>query len=137
MGQIAAYMASQGWQASETKVDLGRPLPLADDHFDLVLRLETIELIRDVDSDRIEDLEAFNSSGVQNMLREMRRVAKPSGKVVISTPNACSLPTRSKWLHGQVLLMDPAHARELTPAELQRVWKACGLEIFDMQAVDS
>lgn len=137
VGPIAAYLASQGWQASETKVDLRGPLPLADDQFDLVLCLETIEHIKDVDSDRIEDLEAFNYSGVQNMLREMRRVTKPSGKVVVSTPNACSLLTLSKWLHGQVLLMDPAHVREFTPAELQRVCKACGLQVFDMQVVDS
>jgi len=137
VGPLAAYLASMGWIASETKQDLRGPLSLEANHFDLILCTETIEHIKDKDSDKIPDLEAFNYSGVKNMLLELSRSLAPEGLLLITTPNACSLLTLSKWLHGQVLLMDPHHVREFTPLELQRIAEQVGLVPVSVSVVDS
>lgn len=138
VGPLAAYLASSGhWTAHQTKSDLRHPLALPDAAFDLVLCTETIEHIKDVESSALTDLEAFNYSGVKQMLLELRRVMKPEGRLLVTTPNACSLLTLEKWLAGHVLLMDPAHVREFTPSDLQRVASECGLATQSMVTVNS
>ena len=137
VGPIGAYLATLGWTTLESKVDLRGPLPFMADLFDLVLCTETIEHIKDIESSAISDLEACNYSGVRNMLRELHRVLRPNGYLLITTPNASSLHTLSKWLHGEVLLMDPGHVREFTPLELRRIVEGCGFEQHDSRIVDS
>ena len=61
----------------------------------------------------------------------------PEGRLLVTTPNACSLLTLEKWLAGHVLLMDPAHVREFTPSDLQRVASECGLAAQSMITVNS
>jgi SAM-dependent methyltransferase len=137
VGPIAAYLGQLGWSVFESKVDLRGQLPFENESFDLVLCLETIEHIKDLDSARIEDLEAFNYSGMRNLLRELGRVARPSAPIIVTTPNACSFHTLNKWLRGEVLLMDPGHVRELTPLELERIAAECGLEARSITLIDS
>ena len=137
VGPLAAYLVSLGWTASETKEDLRGPLTLEAAHFDLVLCTETIEHVKDKESNKISDLEAFNYSGVKSMLLELSRSLTPNGLLLITTPNACSLLTLSKWLHGQVLLMDPQHVREFTPLELERIAGQVGLVPVSTSVVNS
>lgn len=64
------------------KCDLNRPLPFADRSFDLITSLEGIE-------------------HVENhflLLREFGRVIRPGGRLIISTPNICSLEQRLHFL---------------------------------------
>ena len=137
VGPIAAYLATLGWTATESKQDLRGPLSFADDQFDLILCTETIEHIKDKESDQIADLEAFNYSGVKNMLRELSRTLRPDGLLLVTTPNACSFLTLSKWLHGQPLLMDPGHLREFSESELDQVARDSGLVPVFTTVVDS
>lgn len=65
-----------------TKVDLNQTLPLPDDHFDCVVAIEVIE--------HLENHFQF--------MREMVRVTKPGGLIIITTPNVLSLPSRLKFL---------------------------------------
>ncbi len=67
-------------------------LPYADEEFDLVLSLEVIE--------HVEDQFSF--------LREARRVLKPGGTLVVSTPNVLNMNSRWRFLHsGFAQLFDP------------------------------
>jgi SAM-dependent methyltransferase len=137
VGPIAAYLATLGWTAAESKQDLRGPLPFEDGEFDLILCTETIEHIKDQESVHIVDLEAFNYSGIKNMLRELGRALQSDGLLLVTTPNACSLLTLSKWLHGHPLLMDPGHVREFTESELHRVAQDSGLAPVSTTVVDS
>jgi SAM-dependent methyltransferase len=71
-------------------------LPIADDSIDLVVSFETIEHIRDQDE----------------MLDEIRRVLKPDGSLLLSTPDR---DVYTAELHRD----NPFHVRELNLGELQ------------------
>jgi SAM-dependent methyltransferase len=62
--------------------NLNQPLPLADKVFDLVTSLEGIEHVEN----------QFH------LLRELSRVLKPGGHLILSTPNICSLEERLNFL---------------------------------------
>lgn len=76
----------------------GTSLPYADAHFDFVVSLETIEHVHD---DR-------------SFLRELARVLKPAGTIVLSTPNR-----RVTSPDGHVI--NPFHVREYARGELERL----------------
>ena len=64
------------------QADLNRPLPIADDSFDVVAALEVIEHLE-------------NSYA---LLREISRILKPGGHAVVSTPNESNLAARLSYL---------------------------------------
>jgi SAM-dependent methyltransferase len=73
---------SDGQGYTREKVDLNRPLPFADASFDAVACVEGIEhLERPVDA-----------------LREFRRVLKPGGALVLTTPNVLHVGSRAQML---------------------------------------
>jgi SAM-dependent methyltransferase len=138
VGPISAYFKKYfGWSVESTGTDLRKPLAIDDDAFDLILCTETVEHIKDVESNEIRDLEAFNYSGVVSMLRELRRSLKQAGRLVITTPNANSYITLHKWLSGESLLMDPQHVREFSVADLKRVAAQCDLVEIAVSTIDS
>jgi hypothetical protein len=118
--------------AVETKTDLREPLNIATGSCDLVICTETIEHIKDCESDQIEDLEWFNFSGVDYMLRELYRVCSESGRVFITTPNANSFITLHKWVHGESLYMDPAHVREFSVNDLREHVESSGFVVEEL-----
>lgn len=74
-----------------------QPLPFADQSFDLVTCTEVIE-----------HLEHYRET-----LREIHRVLKPGGRVVLSTPNILNLKSRIRFfVYGFYNLFGPLHARE-------------------------
>jgi hypothetical protein len=94
--------------------DLREPLEVPDSSCALVLCTETIEHIKDKESNRIVELERFNYSGVDSMLSECARILVPDGLLFITTPNSNSYTNLHKWLMGELPLMDPNHVREYT-----------------------
>jgi SAM-dependent methyltransferase len=64
------------------KVDLHGQLPYADDEFDAVVCVEAIEHVEN----------PFH------LLRELRRVLRPGGRLILTTPNVLSLPSRLRVL---------------------------------------
>jgi len=70
--------------------DLTKKLPFGDDEFDMVVACEIMEHLVDT---------GF-------FLKEIKRVLKPLGCLIISIPNICSLKYRFAFLLGKI----PAHA---------------------------
>lgn len=137
-GPLSLYLQDHcGWTSRWSNTDLRTSLDFESDAFDLAICTETIEHVKDVDSSEISDLELFNYSGVIRMLEELKRVLKPDGLLFLTTPNANSIITLSKWLSGEILLMDPNHVREFSIRDLERVATQVGLETKIIKTVDS
>jgi len=87
------FPASFEYEELECKAaEPGAPLPYEDDTFDAVVSIEVIE--------HVEDQFHF--------MRELARIAKPGGKVVITTPNVSNLNSRVRsMLWGFPSLFDP------------------------------
>jgi 2-polyprenyl-3-methyl-5-hydroxy-6-metoxy-1,4-benzoquinol methylase len=100
-----------------TQTDLDRAaLPLADGCADVVAALETIE--------HLENPRAF--------CRELARIAKPGGWVVVTTPNQLSLLSLLTLVVKQrfAAFQDggyPAHRTALLEIDLRRIASECGL----------
>lgn len=138
LGPLSSFICNEyGWAGHVTTQDLRMPLDIKDISFDLIICTETIEHIKDVDSAAISDLERFNYSGVNCMLREFARLLHPNGVLLVTTPNANSYISLSKWMAGEVVLMDPEHVREFSVRDLVRVAGAAGLEPRLVKTVDS
>lgn len=97
-------------------------LPLADSSADVVASVETIE--------HLENPRAFT--------RELVRVAKPGGWVVITTPNQLSLLSLltllvKKKFNAFQDVHYPAHLTALLEVDLRRIASECGLSKVSFQ----
>jgi 2-polyprenyl-3-methyl-5-hydroxy-6-metoxy-1,4-benzoquinol methylase len=105
------------------RADLDRlPLPLADGAADVVAAVEVIE--------HLENPRAF--------CRELARVARPGGWIVVTTPNQLSLLSLLTLLLKQRFsaFQDasyPAHITALLEADLHRIAAECGLEAIEVR----
>lgn len=103
--------------------DLDRdPLPLADGDADVVAAVETIE--------HLENPRAF--------CRELARVARPGGWVVVTTPNQLSLLSIATLAVKQRFsaFQDtayPAHRTALLEIDLRRIAAECGLREIEVR----
>jgi SAM-dependent methyltransferase len=61
------------------------------------------------------------------VLREMRRVCKPDGRVVVADLMASPDPGKAAAFHGMEVLRDPSHARALTLLELRALFEEAGM----------
>jgi len=91
-------------------------LPLADEYADVVASIETIE--------HLENPRAF--------MRQLARVVKPGGVVVVTTPNQLSLLSKiTLVLKNQFNAFQegsyPAHLTALLEIDLLRIARECGL----------
>lgn len=66
------------------QADLEKTLPYDDGHFDVIIGLEVIEHLADTDF----------------FIKELKRILKDNGKIILTTPNALSLPRRVMTLFG-------------------------------------
>ena len=117
---VVAYdgFPSDPW-AARVEVNLDRaPFPLADASADLVLGVEVIE--------HVENPRAF--------VRELARIVRPGGRVLITTPNQLSflskltLVTRNQFSAFQERPgLYPSHISALLEEDLLRIARECGL----------
>ncbi|HEV2705656.1 MAG TPA: glycosyltransferase [Pyrinomonadaceae bacterium] len=102
--------------------------PYADDSFDVVLFCEIIEHLL---ADPV------------HALSEIKRVLRPSGHLILTTPNAARLDNVARLLAGENIY-DPysgfgpygRHNREYTTRDLQRLLEANGLRIETLYTAD-
>ena len=94
------------------------PLPLADDYAEVVASVETIE--------HLENPRAF--------MRQLARVVKPGGVVIVSTPNQLSLLSKLTLIvknqfnaFQEAPGLYPAHLTALLEIDLLRIARECGL----------
>ncbi len=97
------------------QADLNAPLPVPDHQFDLLVAVEIIE--------HLENPRA--------VAREWRRLLKPGGQVVLSTPNVeCIRSLAALVARGHFLPFTepwyPAHITALTAADVRRVLAEAG-----------
>jgi 2-polyprenyl-3-methyl-5-hydroxy-6-metoxy-1,4-benzoquinol methylase len=132
-GAFLARMSRLGWvghgvEPDSNSADLAERLPgvtvhrctlenagFPDDHFDAI----TLNHV-------IEHLES-----PEKTLREISRVLKPGGVVVITTPNItglCHRKFRNNWYHLDL----PRHLVMFSPQSLKSLTKACGLTVQDL-----
>lgn len=106
-----------------THADLDRvPLPLADACADVVAAVETIE--------HLENPRAF--------CRELTRVARPGGWVVVTTPNQLSLLSlMTLAVKGRFSAFQdtayPAHRTALLEVDLRRIAAECGIQDVEVR----
>ncbi|MGW4208572.1 class I SAM-dependent methyltransferase [Lentzea sp. NPDC004789] len=85
-------------------------LPLRDGGVDVVANLQVIE--------HLWDQEGF--------LAECRRVLRPGGKLIVTTPN------RLTFSPGQDTPLNPFHTRELAPSELDEMLREAGFRVDEL-----
>lgn len=106
-----------------TAADLDRlPLPLGDRSADVVAAVEVIE--------HLENPRAF--------FRELARIVKPGGWVVVTTPNQLSLLSLLTLVVKQRFssfqdVSYPAHITALLEVDLRRIAAECGLQKIDIR----
>ena len=136
-GAIARYAADTGFTVTACdinpqqamvaceEVDLNAPLPYPDGHFDVVTCVEAIEHLE-------------NQFG---LLRELRRVLRPGGILILTTPNVSSVTARLRFLATGLLpffdfdwtLRDWGHITPITIAELAIALEYAGFEIRNVK----
>jgi SAM-dependent methyltransferase len=115
---------------TEYQRDLRLPFELPANRFDIVLALEVLEHIKDspVHDAQTGSIAGFNFSGLNNVFAETRRVLKPGGLFIITTPNATSVDVLFKVVSGGHPHMHEPHVRELAPAEVFKLASDHGFE---------
>jgi SAM-dependent methyltransferase len=110
VSQVALERARRRLPAARlVDLDPDAPLPLADNAFDLVLCVETIEHVRDV----------------QLLLSEIRRVLRPGGELALTTPAARPIGRPADPLSP--------HLRRFTRRSLARLLGELGFEVLSMR----
>jgi SAM-dependent methyltransferase len=108
------------------------PLPYADATFDVVLCAEVLEHL------------TFDPA---YMLGEIRRVLRPGGRLVLTTPNVlrwflryrnARALARGANAYGPYSGYGPygRHNREFTPDEVRALLEGCGFSVLDLEVVD-
>jgi ubiquinone/menaquinone biosynthesis C-methylase UbiE len=106
-------------EARLVHVEADAPLPLPDSEFDLVLAADVLEHVRDV----------------QLFLSEARRVLRPGGCLVVSTPAHGRLTGLDVLARGFERRFDPLspHLRFLSRRSLRRLLDALGFEVLSLR----
>lgn len=126
---LARYMREhRGVEVSEYVRDLREPLQLPDAAFDAVLMLEVLEHLKDRDTAEspIEEIAMFTRSGAISCLREVNRILKPGGYLILTTPNACSVDAMGRILLGLHPFQYEPHVREYAPRDVRMLAEETG-----------
>jgi SAM-dependent methyltransferase len=117
----------RGAGISFLKANLEESLPLEDQAADLVVSIETIE--------HLENPRRF--------IREVVRLVRPGGRVVVTTPNQLSLASKLHLVFRNQFQafqeapgLYPSHITALVEGDLRRIARECGLVDIDIYFTD-
>lgn len=77
----------------------------------------------------VSRMSAHHWRDVPAALREMRRVLKPNGKVVLIDIVGAEDPLCDTWLQSVELLRDPSHIRDYTPTGWAEMFETAGFRV--------
>lgn len=124
------YLPNVSW--TNTTSDLRYQWPYPDDTFDLMACTELLEHVSDL-PEGLSD--TFFKTGLKALLKEMHRVLKPGGRVLITTPNAGSILHFRAALDGYAPWFYTQHVREYTIGELSAEIAESGLTVERCQTL--
>lgn len=130
---IVQFLIDYGFNCTVLEGDFRYEIISPNNSYDVLLSLETLEHIKDQESNLIRDVAVFNFSGMKCYLAEMARVLTKNGLLFLTTPNANSFRVLYHWLNFRPPLMTHVHVRELTKSEL---WDLCQAHFDVMEFTD-
>ena len=135
MSGLSRWLTTQGTNVDELDGDFRYEINASDDSYDVVLSFEVMEHIKDQDHRSFDDLVLFNDTGVQAFVREMHRVIKPGGKLVLTTPNACSLYCIEQAYEGNPPWLFRPHVREYSRDEVISFATEAGFSLIHFETL--
>lgn len=118
----AAYLASRGADPVETRIEDACSMSFANNSFDVVISCETVEHVHDP----------------ERAIREMARILRPAGSLLLSTPNYLSLTGLSRVylrLRGRPYTEEGQPINHVVLAPKTRRWiKRAGLRVEETLA---
>lgn len=132
LSRVASFLAETlAWDVTEYFQDLRMPLSLDTDTFDVVLMLEVLEHLNDrhTGDSPIEEIAMFTGSGAISCLREVHRILKPGGVLVLTTPNAASVDVIGRTLLKMHPFQYEAHVREYAPRDVETLAVTTGFAV--------
>src|SRR6185369_3402448 len=115
---IGQFLAAEGFSYRTTSSDLRYSIDVGDGQADLLLSLEVIEHLKDQTSANMCDIVLFRETGVRQYCAEMARVVRSGGRVVLTSPNPCSLVALTRLLQFEPPVIFRPHVREYSRQEL-------------------
>lgn len=105
--------ACQALGFESRQADLNEPLPLGDSSYDLAIMLDVIEHV----------------PRAQHLIKEIARVVRPTGLLLLSTPNYGWVLHRIRGLMGQPPPGEGYHFRFFVPANLTAILQSAGFKV--------
>lgn len=113
--------------------DLRYPFQLKSEQYDLILKMEVIEHIKDQNEAR---LAVVDFSGVNNSLSECYRVLKKDGLMVLTTPNVNSYRNIYRMLKQEPPWLFRGHFQEYSIKEISDFLEASNFEIEKQETIN-
>lgn len=115
---VSKFLVDKGFDCVVLHGDLRYEIRHPDNQLDTIFSFETLEHIKDHNSDAMGQIVVFNFSGMKTYISEMARTLKPEGRLMLTTPNPHSLLVMNNFLRFNPVFMAPVHVRELTKSEI-------------------
>jgi SAM-dependent methyltransferase len=128
--ELGAY---EGIDVVFTDFELRDRFPFEDKTFDLIINFEVFEHIKDTSDSPTQE---FAFTGARSFIKETYRILKPGGKMLLSTPNACSIKAACRILMHNHPFFYFRHVREYAPYELKAILEQSGYEIEHFETYD-
>lgn len=135
LSTLARYLSDcEGIKVEEYSKDLRYPFSMDDESQDLVFMLEVLEHLSDAHrpDSKIEEIAMFTMSGAISCLCEVRRVLKPGGYCVLTTPNAASVDAIGRILLKMHPYQYEPHVREYSIADISKMAHRVGLKVVEV-----